>query len=301
MRKPSPVFFRHFASEWIVFVSISVILALLLAYHQYTTHRFTLAQEKWQLIRSATTSEYVIGQQIERISITLDKIRLMLAPDWEKQDTNHQLLDERLELLSSAMPSVQAVTLVDKDGQAIASSTQQVIGKSFAYRDYFSLAKEAPDKETLFVSPPFEGIYGDWLIAFSKAILDEKGEFSGVVFILLNAQEYKQSLNVLRPTEDTWAMLAHSDGVLFAWEPEAIAVTGENLAKPGTLFAQHLESGSRASFFSEAVVADNKSSLMAIRSISPDNLNMNNPLILGVARGTDELYQALQRTYGYNG
>lgn len=288
--------FRYFVSEWMVFVAVSLLLALLLAYNQYTSHQATLAQEKSQLIRSAAASDYVIGQQLERISITLDKIRLMLAPDWEEKGGSNKLLGERLELLSTAMPSIQAITLVNTRGEAIASSKPQVVGQSFAYRDYFHVPKDNPQEEVLYVSPPFEGIYGDWLIAFSKAVLDEQGQFSGVAFILLNAEEYKESLSSLRPTLETWAALVHGDGIVFAWEPESVALTGQNLAKPGSLFTQHRDSGRAVSFFSGTVIANKEASLLAVRTLSPVNLAMNKPLVLGVALNTTQLYQGLLRT-----
>lgn len=299
MKNHSSILLRHWVSEWIVFATLSIFLALLLAYNQYTTYQSTLAQEKAQLIRAAAASEYVIAEQITRINITLDKMRLMLAPDWKAQGRSNQPLNEKLALLSTAMPSVQAITLVDENGQAIASSKPQVVGQSFAYRDYFHLPKQKPEEKTLFVSPPFKGIYGDWLMAFSKTVLDEKGEFAGVVFLLLSAQEYKESLNTLRPTVDTWAMLAHGDGLLFAWEPETVAVEGKNLAQPGSLFMQHRESGREASFFSGIVLANNEKSFIAAHTISPTNLSMNKPLILGIARNIATLYQVLQRNTMY--
>lgn len=299
MKNHSSILLRHWISEWIVFATLSIFLALLLAYNQYTTYQSTLTQEKEQLIRSAAVSEYVIGQQIRRINITLDKMRLMLASDWKEQGNSNQPLNEKLALLSTAMPSVQAITLVDENGQTIASSKPQIVGQSFAYRDYFHLPKQKPEEKTLFVSPPFKGIYGDWLMAFSKAVLDENGEFSGVVFLLLNAEEYKESLNTLRPTVDTWAMLIHGDGILFAWEPETVAVEGKNLAKPESLFTKHLNSNKDASFFSGIATVINEASFMAIRTISPSHLQMNKPLILGVARNTATLYKVLQRNAMY--
>jgi len=299
MKNHSPTFFQHFLSEWMVFSAISVFIALLLAYHQYSTHQATLIQEKGQLIRSASASEYVIGEQIERISTTLDKIRSMLAPDWEKQAVSNKLLGERLELLTSAMPSVEAFTLVNKSGEAVVSSKPQVVGKSFAYRDYFHVPKNTPQEKLLFVSPPFEGIYGDWLMAFSKAILDEQGEFVGVVFLLLNAKDYKESLSSLRPTPETWAELVHGDGLVFAWEPESVAMQGQNLARPGSLFTQHRESAREASFFSETLLANKEKYFIAVRTISPPNLHMNKPLILGVARNTAKLNQALYLNITY--
>lgn len=258
-----------------------------------------MKQEAEQLVHSATASEFIIGKQLESISITLDKVRAALAPNWERQTKSNPLLNNRLDLLGSAMPSVQAVTLLNKAGVVVASSKPQLIGESFAERDYFSLVKTAPHEQTLYVSPPFEGIFKDWLIAFSKAVLDSDGELAGVVIILLNSQEYKQSLNTLRPRIDTWASLVHGDGVLFAWEPETLGILGRNLAQPGSLFSQHLHSGRSKSFYSDTTLIDNKPSMIAIHTVKPAKLNMDKPLIIGIARNTASLYGKLQKDIFY--
>jgi hypothetical protein len=69
------------------------------------------------------------------------------------------------------------VTILDKSGVVVASSAQTLIGQSFAYRDYFRTPAATPAQDTLYVTPPFKGVSGDWLIALSKVIFGKMATF----------------------------------------------------------------------------------------------------------------------------
>lgn len=291
--------FRQFTPEWIVFVIASFIIGAMFTYHLYSDHKSNLAQYSEQLVHSASASELIITQQLENINAALEKNREAFKPNWEKDNETKHFLEERLEILASAMPSVQAITIINKMGTAIASSKKSLIGESFAQRTYFKTPAASPQKETLYVSPPFQGIYGDWLIALSKVIFDKEGNFSGIILLLLNSEEYKKSLDTIRPTPQTWTALVHHDGLVFSWEPESLASKGQNLAKPNSLFNRHLKSGNSVSFFSDLVIANNKQSIIAIRTISPTNLKMDKPLVLAVGHGIDALNQSFHRAIFY--
>lgn len=169
-----------------------------------------------------------------------------------------------------------------------------MIKQSFAYRDYFRTPAASPAQDTLYVTPPFKGVSGDWLIALSKVIFGKDGSFAGLALIFLDSGGYKKSLNALRPTPQAWAGLAHSDGILFAWEPDTTGLIGQNLAIPGSLFMRHMLSGNPVSFFSDTVHANKERSLAAIRTIAPEQLHMDKSLILAVGRNLDALSQAFQ-------
>lgn len=284
--------FRQFTPEWVVFVIASFIIGAMFTYHLYSVHQSNLSQYSEQLVHSASASEIIITQQLENINAALEKNREAFRPDWEQNNEKKHLLEERLELLASAMPSVQAITIINKMGTAIASSKKDLIGESFAQRTYFKTAAASPEKETLYVSPPFEGIYGDWLIALTKVIFDKEGRFAGIILLLLNSEEYKKSLDTIRATPQTWATLIHYDGMMFSWEPESLASTALNLATPNSPFNQYIHHGDSVSFFSDLVIANNKQSLIATRTISPTNLKMDKPLILAVGHGIDSLNQS---------
>lgn len=285
--------FQHFKFEWLSFIIISVILAGLFSYHVFYRYDLLISQEKKQFQHAAEASQSVISKQLTNINIILDNVRVDFIPRWEGKTA--QLKHTRLKELASVIPNVQAVMIMNKDGVISSSSKMPLIGQSFAHRDYFLAAKRTPDMETLYVSPPFQGVYGDWLIGLSKIVIGKGGKFNGVVVILLNAKDYSESLNILRPTADSWASLAHANGILFAWEPSNHAMTGKNLSIKGSLFNQHIQSGNSASLFSDIVAANNKVSLVAIRTINPVNLYMNKPLILGIGRSLDVLYQTIYK------
>ena len=294
MRKQSFEVFGRFKSEWMAFAAASIILVALIAYHIFQHHLLIMAQEKEQLLHSAAAAETFIGKQLEEINTTLEKVRAALTQDKELKSVANGTLSDRLEMLASAMPNVQVVAVLDRQGLMTASSDKQLIGQSFAQRDYFRTPAAAPAQEMLYVSEPFTSVYGNWLIGLSKVFFDTDGEFSGVVLIALDAREYSLTLNTLRPTPQAWASLAHGDGLLFAWEPEAMAFIGQDLAKPETLFTRHIESGRTESFFSDTVAANNERSFIAIYTIEPVDLHMNKPLVLGIGRNLDELYQEIQ-------
>ncbi|MGI2176552.1 diguanylate cyclase [Shewanella ulleungensis] len=252
-----------------------------------------MIQDKKQLQLAAEASQSVISKQIANISKILDIVRRDILPSLDGEST--QLKHTRLKELASVIPNVQTIMIMDNEGVVTDSSRMSVLGKSFAYREYFLAAVKKPAKETLYVSPPFQGIYGDWLIGLSKTIIGSTGQFNGVVVILLNAEDYSQSLNILDPTVNSWASIAHANGVLFAWEPSDHAMTGKNISIKGSLFNQHMQSGNTASLFSDIVVANNKYSIVAVRTINPINLYMNKPLILGIGRNLDGFYPVLQK------
>lgn len=287
--------FRHFKVEWLFFSTASLLFAVLFAYHVFFRYDTLTSQEKEQLSHSAASSSAVISRQLENINLTLDNIRTAFTPGWKQNDDMAQFYRERLNILATILPNIQAISILDKTGQAIASSSALVLQQSFAFRDYFRTARDQPALDTLYVSAPFKGIYGDWLIGLSKAIIDQNGEFAGIALILLNADEYTQTLDTFRPSPQAWAALAHIDGVLFAWEPHDLNVTGKNLNQPGSLFSRHLDSGLIASSYADTVTASNEFSWVAIRTINPPELNMDHPLILAVGLNLNDVHTTLQK------
>lgn len=286
---------RTFKVEWLVLIVALLVVAALFAYHIFYRYDQLITQEQSQLIHSAAASDIVISKQLQSIDTTLKNIRAVFTPGWELYADMEGFYQKRLSGLATAMQNVQAITVFDDKGVAIASSKEELIGESFAYRDYFLTAKAEPSEERLYLSSPFKGVYDDWLIGFSKVITDNQGQFAGIALILLNSEEYKQSLSILRQSPQAWAALADGTGLLFASEPDTLELTGQSITKPLSFFSRHMQSGRIASLYKGVVSANNENSLIAIRTINPAGLNMDKPLVLAVGRNLRELKQTLHR------
>jgi len=281
--------FRSHIQEWLLFTVASFVLGVMFAYMVYFRHELVMDREKDRLVRSAAIAEVMIGDQLDKIRVTLDNIRESLDPGWEHSDYGKLFVKDRLRILASAMTSVRTVSVFDAHGTVIASNQEHFIGQSFAYRDYFRVPAANPDPDTFYVSPPFESTSGDWLIAVSKVVVGPNGEFAGVVLVSLDPQDFRLTLNALRDTPQTWAALAHGQGTIFVWEPDGRESKGVNLARSGTLFSRHMHGGGSASFFMDTVQANGEQALVALHTVRPGTLRMNYPLVVAIGRDLDSL------------
>ena len=144
MGKTTHSFFRSFSQEWLLFAVASLVLGVMFAYMVYFRHELIMDREKEQLVHAAAVAEVMIGDQLDKIRITLDNIRASLEPGWEDNGYAKLYVKERLSILASAMTSVRSLSIFDAQGTVIASNQEHFIGKSYAYRDYFRIPEPIP-------------------------------------------------------------------------------------------------------------------------------------------------------------
>lgn len=280
-----------FRREWLFFVAATVALAAMFAYMVYFRHAVITDREQDRLTQAATVAGVMIGVQLDKIGLTLDGIRASLGPELTPDDASVRLVQDRLDILGSAMTSVRTLAVLDPRGTVIASNQAQLMGQSFGYRHYFRLPAADPRPETLHVSPPFETTSGVWLIVVSKAVVRADGSLAGVVMISLDPGDFRIILGAVRNTPQTWASLVHGDGTMFVWEGAGQHPGGLNLARPGTLFQRHMDNGGEASFFTGTARANGEPSLVALRTVRPAGLHMNTPLVIGIGSNFDAFYK----------
>jgi diguanylate cyclase (GGDEF)-like protein/hemerythrin-like metal-binding protein/PAS domain S-box-containing protein len=279
-----------FRQEWLLFAAASVALGAMFAYMVHFRHAVITDREQDRLVQAASVAGIMIGVQLDKIGRTLDGIRASLGPDLTSDDASVRFVQDRLDILGSAMTSVRTLAVLDAQGNVIASNQAQLMGQSFAHRDYFRLPASDPRPEILHVSPPFETTSGVWLIAVTKAVARADGSLAGVVMISLDPGEFRIILGAVRNTPQTWAALVHGGGTTFVWEPDGQQPVGLNLARPGTFFRQHLDSGRESSFFTGTTRANGERSLLALQTVQPAALHMSTPIVIGVGSNFDAFY-----------
>lgn len=291
---------QRYIHEWILLGSASFFFAAIFTYHVYDHYKSTISQKREQLTHSAEASVILLNQELSNINTTLDNTRRVFKPNWDESQTGKSLLQDRLVTLASAMPHVEAISIINKSGTVIASSMKKIIGNSFTQRDYFRIPAEKINSEQLYVSSPFKGIYGSWLLGFSKVILDSNGKFAGISLIVMNSQSYSKTINALRPSSESFGGLTHSNGLLFVWQPQGEIATGKNLNQPGSLLDKHVKSGKTATFYNETVLANNERSLASLHTVKPEHLNMDNGFILAVGQNFSELLVTIKKEAYFN-
>ena len=276
--------------EWILYLIFCLVLGGAVGYLSYSQYCHTKRFEQGRLSNQASIVHDMIVLQFEAINTTLTNIRNEFLLKAEKQPGTLLSFQGRLSTLSEAMTTIRTLSVMDAKGTVVASSHSELLGMNFSEREYFQAAAAAPNPNTLYLSPPFASSLKAWTLALSRAMVDSKGKFTGLVVASLNPILFKGILASTHYTSDVWASLAHGDGLVLIMSPEMGQVAGTNLDTPGSFYSQLKESGQDSLVALGTIALTGEFRMIALKSISPPSLRMNKPLIVGVTRDYAAIY-----------
>ncbi|MGE4440618.1 MAG: diguanylate cyclase [Desulfomicrobium sp.] len=287
---------RNFYIEWLIYGVCSVILGVLLFVIANREHRHVSEREKERLLAVSSITDYMLTQQFERIAVTLGGVRRSMTPGWELRPDTGFIVSERLKTLSSAMNSVRSISIIDVSGRIVFSNLDALVGQDASQRDYFLVPQKNPENETLYVSPPFRASTDVWTMTLTRIITGRDGEFAGVISASLDVQFFASLINAVRYAPSTWTRLVHGAGKVFIWQPGGDEMAGLDLSVPGTFFSSHLRSGELGSFFEGISYSANEQSMLMLRTIRPEGLHMDHPLVFGIGRGKAAIFADWRRS-----
>ena len=273
---------------WLILAVILLTLGSFTAYSLYEEHERLDKHERERLTTQAKVIEENIAGQLTGVYRALIGIRKDLHL-W-KGATGRALANRQMVALSDAMPGIHAFLITDASGTILSSNFEEVIGKNISYREYFQAPLKGQNLSTLYLSSPFRTIMGNFVINVALMIPGPKGEFAGVVSASLDPGYFNILLDSVLYAPDMWAAIAHGDGKQFMMIPDRPGMAGLDLAHPGSFFTRHRESGRKTSIFTGIVHATGEERMMAIRTINPDNVHMDKPLVVAVGRKMSALY-----------
>jgi diguanylate cyclase (GGDEF)-like protein/hemerythrin-like metal-binding protein/PAS domain S-box-containing protein len=279
-----------FFAEWIVFASSTLVLGAVFGFMLWSEYTFITQREEQRLVAGGIVAERMISNRLTAINHTLAHLRDNLELEWPECSDKTHSLEGVLKTLVEAMASVRSLSILDKSGEIIASNMDPLIGESSGGRAYFQAVSQNPHPDILYVGPPYKGLLAVRVMNLSRALFGADGEFAGVVTAALDLKDFSTLLDAIRSGLEGWGSLAHRNGDLFVWEPMSKDVTFKNLNQPGTFFSRHLEGGDPGSLFRGVVFANHEPSLISLRSIQPEALHMDQPLVVAVGRNMDMLY-----------
>ncbi|MET3999646.1 ATP-binding protein [Marinobacterium sp. MBR-109] len=148
----------------------------------------------------------------------------------------------------------------------------------------------------MYVGTPFSVRTGTaWTLSLSHAVLDSSGEFEGAVFAALDESFFSAMLSSMNYAPDMWTGIAHGRGRQFMITPAHEGLAGIDLAKPGSFFTRHMESGNDANIMTGQVLATGDKRIMALQTINPPALKLDWPLVLGTGRRLDAVFALWSR------
>lgn len=274
--------------QWIELAIAIIIVGGLTAFNIWDAYKETQSDEREKLITQANVVSKNLAFQIESANDALITI-IKEAASWEKSPG---LATQRLSSLANAMPAVRALSVFDASGTLIYCNFPQYVGLNFSYRDYYKTAKKSHDSNTLYITPPFKGLSGNYVLNLTRVISGKSGQFSGIVTATLDPNYFKPLLASVLYSEDSRSSLVHSSGALFLNQPEFEKLESVNLAKPGSFFSQHIQSESSETIFSGKLYATKEQRMIAHTTLKTPSLKLEGALIVAFSRDLGMIFKS---------
>lgn len=271
-------------NEWLIFSACILVIGVVFGYANVQGYLQIRDNERLRLATASAMISDVMRHQLATINTTLQKIRRDLGPGVFATQNTATVSREQLETMVDALTSVRGIWIMNSAGKIVVADKQELIGQVLPQRQYLQIPMRNPDHETLYVSPPYQGILGRWLLNLSYALTQENGQFEGVITAALDPGALAILLSSACYAVDGWIGFAHGNGMLFVWAPEGRDVIGKNLSMPGTMFARFLESGKDAAVLEGTPHTTSEPSMIALNLVQPAGLHMDMPLVIAVGR-----------------
>lgn len=275
---------------WLAFVWL--LLGLLFAEGLWR-ERVDLGQrERERLSQQASVLADNLVPQLDGANHAMQSL-LGQLPRWQAEPDGLVKIAERLKSYADAMPAVKYLSLLDAQGVIVASSDPLLVGKNSADRAYFLAARHATSARTLVVSPPFSGALGGWVLVLARRVTDGDGRFVGVLAAALDANYFRTLLQSLRYAPNMLIGISHGDSLRFLAVGGPDEQDGVRLDEPGSPWLRHRDSGAVASVQTGSMRSDDsRRQIVALRTVRPPGLEMDQPLIAAVGRGEASIYAA---------
>ena len=275
--------------QWMLLGMAILILGGALGYSAYTDRRDIAIQEGDRLQTQARVIGENLERQLEGVNHALTGLRDDLT-QWNGKNIS-VAPSRRLNALVKVMPGVRTMSIADAEGIILDSSRAEVVGLNLGEREDFKALRARADAATLYVSPPFMTPQGVVVINLIRTITSPDGAFAGVAVATLDPEYFNVLVRSVLYAPDMRVAVAHGDGKAFIFMPPREGVVGMDLAKPGSFFNRHRDSGQVATLLSGTAAATGDERLMATRSVNRAGSHMDKSLLVHVSRGLSDMYQ----------
>jgi len=276
----------HAWRRWRAWALLALVLALAwaLALGWLANEREALRHHEGEKLEGLVrTLDGIVAQQMIAAHAALQTVASQ-APGWRPAQLQ-QDGEPLMRTLTQAMPGVRALLLLDAQGQVRASSHVDLLQLDLHQHAAVLALRAQPQAGMLYLSPPLLDPPAGHSISLARLLFDHRDRPVGLVMALLDPHYFGLLLQTAQPSEQTWAALAHQDGMLFTLAPEQPELMGRNLLeRPGSVLQQHLSEGREASLQLAHSRLTDDLRLVATRSVHAAGLPADKQLVVAVGR-----------------
>jgi two-component system NtrC family sensor kinase len=216
---------RHAAIRLLKLMMVAslVLPAVLFAFAAWVSYRNFEREADERISRSLDIlHEHALKvlQTVERTFAETNEITRGMSDDDIR--ANEELLHTRLKRIDDALPQVQGIAIVDRDGHALVSANLFPVpkGLNFSDRDYFqALAKGDPGTYVSSVHEPRMAGLGGYFFALARRRPSAGGTFNGLVSVAVLPNYFEDFYAKMGSSEGSYFGMAREDGGFLARFP----------------------------------------------------------------------------------
>ena len=288
---------NSFRAQWIAVAGCLCLLAGLLSYQLIASRSATDRLERIHLQNLAEITADRLGQRLNGTDALLSLIENELS-DGFPSGHDKDKLSQHLQQLAHLGLDADILLLFGPSGDVLASSRSELLGENFAHRYYFTQARAAVDAKKRIISPPFQTVLGDYTFTISRRLVDPAGQFAGVLIASMNTGLISKALSSTLYAPDMWASLTHGNGIQILNSNTPTLAAGKELKQAGSFFMQHQAAPAQTNLVIDSSLGLDNPQLVAVATVQPDGLNMDQPLIIAIGRDTQALLTDWYRQTG---
>ena len=293
--KPPSTLLRRLASPWNMLAAALLVLAGLIGFDLQLSHASVMQQEQQRLLQMTAIVEANLSSRLQSTSQALDSIRQDL-PARLQPGNDPGAMNRRLQSMVAAMTGVRSLSVVDANGDVIASNRPDLLGLNTFDAERYQAMRRSRDPALLYISSPFRSVSGDYHMAAGKVVLDARGELLAYVSAVLDPDYFSLLLESVLYAPDMRATLIHGDGQGVYQVPDREGIAGLDFVKmPNSLFNLHLQSGQKTSVQQGIAAAPGQHRLIVLSSIQPTTVASNKALVVALGRQVPAIYAGWKR------
>lgn len=279
--------FKNYFVEWFLLIFGLVVIAVFVSYTLLIEYNEITKKEENRLSTQARIINDNISLQLDSLNETLLNIRNKVEQDGLKDLKD---ISEQLKLYIKILPIARTFAIINKNGEVLASSREEVLNFNLKDREYFQTVKNNPSRDKLFICEPYKTLLGSWTISLSLMFSDSKNEFAGIILATIDPEKLMNLLNSVFYAKDMRSSIIYGDGTLFLTTPSYNEILGKNINISEALFNKHVTSNKVLNVINGLSHIPNENRLIAFHTIFLEKLNMTKPLYVAVSRDIEVLY-----------
>nr|WP_315251474.1 EAL domain-containing protein [uncultured Duganella sp.] len=271
--------FRTMAAEWLMLGFVLALSGLLIAYFVWNERALLMTSNIERMRLQTLIIDENLSHQLEGVRSALDSVRDTLrAGDNCAVECRRTLLQS----LKRAMPGVRALLVLDRKGM-IEMSDDDLRDSRLDDRNYTSHVERMRDRDTLYLSQPYENTPGVFNIKLSMAFIGTDGANNGAVSAILNPEYFDAVMRSALYAPDMNSAITEDSGRRILFVPADPAAMRNTSAAADPFFVRH-QNSHRSETVLEGTAPSGEQRLVVQRTMLLRGLGLDKTLVVSLGR-----------------